>query len=393
MSDRRCDVVVVGAGPAGSSLARDCAARGLQVAVVDPRAKDPWVNTFGTWVDDLEPRADAELLRAALRVVWPQVRVVGFREHLLQRPYGFFDNESLLRHLSSEPVHRSAVVEVARDRAEDGLLVRCADGTRFATRLVIDAGGSGSPLLARHRRLRGGVQSAYGVVTRNAPEQYRHGFTLMDWSKEFDDPTFLYTVDFGDGTVLLEETSLYRRNPLASRELLGRLEQRFGGSLGDEANERVDIPMGWGIPTFSQTVVGFGAAAGFVHPVTGYSVAASLRASSRVASAIEQAVHGVSPIESRVKDVWDAVWPTELRRTRALHQYGLSALGQFGPQELKAFFDAFFSLATDEWSCYLRIDTSPREVTRVMTKFFIRLPWGLRGRVMLANPLSLVRGR
>ena len=393
MSDRRCDVVVVGSGPAGLSLARDCEARGLTVVVIDPRVGDPWVNTFGVWVDDLDVREDADQLRAALRVSWPKVRVVGSREHVLDRPYGFFDNEKLQHHLQAGSPHRSEVVEVVRDRSEDGLVVRCSDSVQISARLVVDAGGSSSSLLARHRRLRGGTQSAHGVVTRNAPQKFRGCFTLMDWSMEFDDPSFLYTVDFGDGTVLLEETALYRRSPLPTSELQDRLLRRLGKMPDNIETERVDIPMGWGIPSRSGTVVGFGAAAGFVHPVTGYSVAASLRASSRVAMAMAQTINEGSPVDSRVDEVWSAVWPSDLRRTRALHQYGLAALATLGPRELRSFFDTFFSLHTPDWAKYLRIDSQSRDVALVMTKFFAKLPWSLRGRIMLTNPTSLVRGR
>jgi lycopene beta-cyclase len=393
MSDRRCDVVVVGGGPAGLCLAHDCEALGLRVIVVDPRGGERWTNTFGLWVDDLDVRDDADRLRSTLRIAWPNVRVVGVREHLLDRAYGFFDNDLLQRHLQPGSLHRSEVVEVVRDRSEDGFVVRCADTTRITARVVIDAGGSNSSLLARHRRMRGGMQSAHGVVTRHAPPQFRDCFTLMDWSMEFTDPSFLYTVDFGDGTVLLEETSLFRPSPLPTAELQSRLARRLGELPDSVDTERVDIPMGWGIPSPSRSVVGFGAAAGFVHPVTGYSVAASLRASVRVAAATANAVNSQASVDSRVDAVWEAVWPRDLRRTRALHQYGLAALSALGPRELRTFFDVFFTLDTPDWSKYLRIDTSPREIASVMTKFFVKLPWSLRGRIMLANPLSLVRGR
>ena len=390
MTEKRCDVVVVGAGPAGSALANSCHALGLDVVVVDPRGSRAWSSTYGTWVDDLDGRSDSDQLKMALRVAWPQVRVVGASERLLERAYGFFDNEKLRTHLQVVPVHPSTVEEVVRDRESNGFVIRCADSTRIWTRLVVDSGGSRSSLLARHRHRDGGVQSAYGVVTRSAPSEFRDCFTLMDWSVEHRDPTFLYTVDFGDGSVLLEETSLFRKTPLDPRVLERRLIERVG-DVPREDVEHVEIPMGWGLPSLSHMVVGFGAAAGYVHPVTGYSVAASLRASDRVAVAIQRSISMDVAVDERVRHVWDAVWPTNLRRTRALHQYGLGSLARFDGSDVKEFFDTFFSLPTSDWSAYLRIDTPPSTIARVMTKFFARMPWRIRVKVMTANPLLLVR--
>jgi len=380
----------VGAGPAGSALAKDCRERGLEVLLVDPRGDEKWHSTYGTWVDDLEDRDDAGVLKETLRISWPTVRVVGSREHWLPRAYGFFDNDRLCSYLRTTPLHLSSVQEVVRDRESDGLVVRCLDGERITARVVVDAGGSRSLLLARHRHHEGGVQSAFGIVTRNSSRAYRDCFTLMDWSVAHRDPTFLYTVDFGDGSVLLEETSLYRRSPLDPQLLEARLIERVG-EISRVGVEHVEIPMGGGIPSSSRTVVGFGAAAGFVHPVTGYSVAASLRASGRVADAIHRGISTGLAVEDRVQHVWDAVWPTNLRRTRALHQYGLASLSRFDGSDVQEFFDTFFTLPAADWSAYLRIDTPPTVIARVMTKFFVRMSWQIRAKVMTANPLLLLR--
>jgi len=76
-----------------------------------------------------------------------------------------------------------------------------------------------------------------------------------------------------------------------------------------------------------------------------------------------------------------------------LHQYGLASLERFDGHDLRAFFDTFFSLSTKDWSDYLRIDTPPATIARVMTKFFARMSWSMRLKVMTANPLSLLVGR
>ena len=49
------DVVVAGAGPAGSALAAELAARGLDVALVSPTPSRPWTATLSGWWDELAP--------------------------------------------------------------------------------------------------------------------------------------------------------------------------------------------------------------------------------------------------------------------------------------------------------------------------------------------------
>ena len=97
MPDQRDDVVVdvaiVGGGPAGLALARALALQGVEPVVV--AASTEWHATYGVWRDDV---ADCDLggeLDTLVRGAWPTVRVVGKRQHLLQRPYVVFDNAHL----------------------------------------------------------------------------------------------------------------------------------------------------------------------------------------------------------------------------------------------------------------------------------------------------------
>jgi lycopene beta-cyclase len=77
------------------------------------------------------------------------------------------------------------------------------------------------------------------------------------------------------------------------------------------------------------------------------------------------------------------VWPRGLRRTRRLHAYGLEVLLRLDQDEMATFFDAFFDLPVDVWTPYLRIDASPREVTRTMTAVLRRLPRAWRRRLVV----------
>ena len=141
---------------------------------------------------------------------------------------------------------------------------------------------------------------------------------------------------------------------------------------------------------FRSRVVGFGAAAGYVHPVTGYSVAGSLRAAPRVADAVTTALRAGQQGSDLSSAVWQSIWPDHLLRTRAWHEAGLHALRRLPSERIGEFFDEFFSLPVELWSAYLRIDTDPGLVRRAMFSMFARSGWALRVR-LAASPGALLR--
>lgn len=376
--------------------------RNVDVVVISPSA--PWHATYGSWRDDV---ADAELgapLESVLRGSWDTVRVVGNREHLLQRPYVVFDNLRLSAALMREvPVIDDIVIDdtvndpgndivhnIAHDVSHDGdtSTIRMASGSSVEAALVIDATGS-RPV----QRGGGGAQTAYGL-TVDLDTAQRVGvlpgvFTLMDWSRP---PTFLYGAPFADGSVLVEETSLYADPPRSLEYLAERLGARLGphGATTTNGVERVTIPMGGPLPDRTARVVAFGASAGYVHPVTGYSVAASLRAAPRVAEAISVCFAQRQRGGKLAKATWDAVWPAAQLRTRAWHAMGLDVLQSLPDAAVAEFFDAFFSLPMHQWSAYLRVDASPREVRRAMLGVFRGVGAATRLRLM-SSPGGLWR--
>jgi lycopene beta-cyclase len=239
----------------------------------------------------------------------------------------------------------------------------------------------------------GGAQTAYGL-TVDLDTAQRLGvlpgaFTLMDWSRP---PTFLYGAPFADGSVLVEETSLYADPPRSLEHLAERLGARLGphGATTTNGVERVTIPMGGPLPDRTARVVAFGASAGYVHPVTGYSVAASLRAAPRVAEAISVCLAQRQRGDKLAKATWDAVWPAAQLRTRAWHAMGLDVLQSLPDAAVAEFFDAFFSLPMHQWSAYLRVDASPREVRRAMLGVFRGVGAATRLRLM-SSPGGLWR--
>lgn len=372
------DVAIVGDGPAGLALAAACGAVGLEVVVHG--SGEPWAATYATWRDDV-PMVPDEVFAS----ITPMVDVIGDRRHRIERPYGVFDNAALREHLLAGLPSGTLRVGRVDPAALDAPTVVVATG----------AGPEAGPDV-------GSVpwQTAHGVVLAELPASLDvapDAVTLMDWRAPGavapapgDPPSFCYVVPVHDGW-LVEETVLAATPAVPPERLRARLERRLGVDgpviVADAVRvEEVRIPMRvtGGPDTDPGAPVRFGAAAGFVHPATGYSVAASLRAASRVARAIAAGA-----------DVHAAVWPRPQRRARVLHDYGLDALLRLDAGETAAFFDAFFDacvgLPVERWAAYLRVDTTPGEVARVMARVFRRAPWSVRRRLMAGDPRVLRR--
>jgi lycopene beta-cyclase len=394
----KCDVLIIGAGPAGRALAFEFATLKHSVIVVDSNPFEQWKSTYGTWVDDLDNRDDAAELGSCFQRIWPQVRVVGKAEHQLSRPYGIFDNSLLQRYLTHDAVrfHKGDVVRIQHNNS-DVLHVQLSTSEQFEARIVFDCGGTQSSLLLRDNQYTGGFQSAYGVHTEAVGTVQAGSFTLMDWSTpagaSANPATFLYAFDLGNGTAMVEETSLVERDAVSDAVLRQRLEQRLGRDFSQATQqvEHVRIAMGGSLPSRIGPVVGFGAAAGFIHPVTGYSVAASLRAAPRVARAVSEALARADSADDIARIGWNAVWPTSFLRTRVLHDFGLAALSRLTTTDIQVFFDHFFSLPQSHWTGYLRIDTKARVIAQNMTRLFFNVPMRIKIKLVRKSPLGLIR--
>ncbi len=396
MPSRRIEVAVVGDGPAGSALAQQLTRLGVETVLFG--ADREWGATYSSWIDDLDAVAGLDEVEIWMHR-FDSVAAVFERPMTVERPYGVIDNDRLREALRNRVTH-----EVRK--------VSSADET--GARIVVDATGWPSGLDGHDgpgsdRRLpddgRVSWQTAIGVVLEHPPEGSLGRPTVMDFSHPpaSDDlavPTFVYAFPVADGW-LVEETVL-AGPALEPERLLPRLASRLGRTVEELTAvavriERVRIPMGAPVPARPRSdgapsTVRFGAAAGMIHPATGYSVASSLRAAERVAGAVRECLARPGPVD-RAADavaIADAVWPRDLRRARRLHDFGLDVLLGMDTAEIRAFFQAFFDLPPERWAPYLRIDTPPSELARIMTAVFRRADWPLRRQLLRGNPRSLV---
>ncbi len=417
---RLVDVVVIGDGPAGSALAAACGRRGVDVVLVGPDLA--WEQTYGTWVDDLAGVEGLADVAGVLGVTIESIAVHTDRSRELRRAYGLFDNQALRRvvrgdvehvcgrvdTVTSSPDgatrHRVHVTPTGSDQAASG------EAMEFRARLVVDTAGWPSSFARRSSTTAPAWQTAMGVVLAEPPDGDLGHATWMDFRavgagavparRSSIGPhgvtTFCYSLPVRDGW-MVEETVLAARPAVEPIALLPRLAARLGRHPDDVLaaavrTEYVRIPMGGPRPDGDQPVVAFGAAAGYVHPATGFSVTASLRAAPRVGDAVVEALAATSSSSSADSSlVSDAVWTPAMRRTRVLHDYGLEVLLRQEDDEVRAFFGEFFDLPVEQWSSYLRIDTPPGELAAVMMRLFSASSWSMRRRLMSGNPVAFAR--
>ena len=395
MTDRRtiacdvsADVVVIGDGPAGSALAAALHRLGVDVVLVGPG--EPWRSTYTTWVDDVDGLG---VLDGA--EVWAhrfdQITVRFDRARVLDRPYGVIDNDALRAHLQNGVPHVLGVV---------------SDPSDVTARLVVDATGWPSKLAGPTDAMPDapGWQTAFGVVLAHPPSGSLGVPTMMDFSDpgaviagRESIPSFAYSLPVDDGW-LVEETVLTASPPVDPRTLQPVLAARLGMTVDELlgvaiTTETVRIPMGAPPPARNAGgPVRFGAAAGMIHPATGYSIGSALRSADRVALSIASELgrrDGRSAIDSA--PVRRAVWPPASRRTRHLHDYGHDVLLGLDRDGVNRFFETFFELAPGAWVDYLRIDSPPTRLASGMMKMFAAAPWRLRARLVTGDPRRFIR--
>lgn len=375
ISPARTDIVVLGLGPAGRAVAAGCAARGLAVTAVDPHPDSPWRATYGAWRDELNATVPVAATVAAPQA-WTTHRQV------LDRAYCVVDTAALQQSLDL-----SDVTVVAGRASADGRML--ADGTPLSAAVIIDA--RGAPARARTQ------QSAYGVVVaRSRAEPVLDGAEalFMDWRTDHggdcgDGASFLYAVPLDDDRVLLEETCLAAKPGMTLTVLARRLRTRLavrGLRLdGSEPVERVRFALDTPLPARewvgrTPTTVRFGAAAPLVHPASGYSVATALGYSADIVEIVHAG--------GSTGELQRLIWPVRARAVHALRLRGLRTMLGFAPEDLPAFFAAFFALPAEQQRRYLSGRAELAGTAIAMTAMLPHLPprlrWQLVRRAVIA---------
>ena len=376
------DVVVAGGGPAGWSSAAACADRGLEVVLVEPSPDRPWGHTYGLWDHELPADLPADTVATCRRGV-----AIAGATHDLADAYAVLNTEALRRHLYRGAVRvRPGRAVAATASGPPGVVLDDGDEVRAA--LVVDASGAARALSRTRAPRRAAEQTAHGVVVDRAVADRVTGGRLvfMDWRRTHGRPgwpTFLYAVDLDADRVLLEETSLARRPGLPLRELRERLHARLrahglaDAEIPDDrsgASERVRFPVDSPRHDPPPGVVAVGAAAPWVHPASGYSLAASLALAPRTAEAVARALDGRDAGRTAVDAARGVVDPPSARVVHGLRRRGLDVLLRMPPADVPGFFDAFFAMPAHHQRAYLSARDDVAASVAAMTALFARLP-------------------
>lgn len=407
------DVVVIGGGPAGLSLTASLGARGVSVLCADATLDKRWPNNYGTWIDDLEPLGLDDCVSHRWKKTSVHVHPDG-RKTMCDRQYSRVDRVALKGRLLERCIQSRSVTVLrakaqfvdtatngdvsyitlespdkevvrAQRRNENGDLEEMGqvseDGKsihKVAATVVVDATGHELMFTRKEEGKTPGYQAAYGIECRVSSEGYapfaKDEMLLMDFrddhmqatpadrKQSLEQPTFLYVMpmDGDEGRrAFFEETSLVASPAMDFDQLKERLYKRLG-YYGIEV-EAVDdeefclIPMGGAMPLVRQRVVGFGGAASFVHPATGYMIGRALALAESAADIIAEEIKSGSGNSANEKAfrIWDRIWNTARQRQRDFFNFGGEYIASIDLAKTRDFFTAFFTLPKSQWADFL----------------------------------------
>lgn len=410
---QRCDVLVIGGGPAGLCLAAEVAKLGLTTTVIASGLGETWERSYGTFAKDV---ATADLGEAVKRrFSCPLVQVSSREPIALSESYLRFDTgalQSLLfeRAARADVQFLSGTVSTVEFDAQSKRTVCGASmvpgpgdahsearTVQLEARVVVNASGGELPGPNWHRVTPTGYQSAYGEWIEVPEHPFAEGeMSLMDYRRldstrpdEAFPASFLYALPEsggrrGPGTLFVQETVLVSRVPVPMPILRERLTRRLD-QLGLRrtrtlGTERCVIPLGGALPDKRGIVLPFGAAAGLVHPATGYQLATALTLAPEVGRIVaERLPCGVDDV---VSAALEHMWPDKNRRARRFYELGAATLASLSPSMMEEFIGEFFSLPGGRWQRFMAGTMGASEIAETMWRIFMLARGPLRAQLI-----------
>lgn len=403
--DSALDLVVIGCGPAGLSLAAEAAKEGLRVGLIGPDL--PFTNNYGVWADEFKDLG----LECCIEHVWHDTIVYldNGDPILVGRAYGrvsrhLFHEELLRRCFEYGVSFLDSKVEKIIEANDGHSLVAIENDIMIPCRLAIVASGAASGKLLEYEvgGPRVSLQTAYGVEVEVENNPYDPSLMVfMDYrdcrkqksqSQEEEYPTFLYAMPLSPTRVFFEETCLAARNAmpfdLLKQKLMSRLDSMGVRIIKIYEEEWSYIPVGGSLPNMEQKNLAFGAAASMIHPATGYSVVRSLSEAPKYASTIAAILRqgtpskNVFPWEKSMENIsmqaWRTLWPEERQRQRAFYLFGLALILDLDIEGIRTFFRTFFRLPNWMLQGFLGSTLSSADLILFSLYMFVMAPQSMR---------------
>jgi geranylgeranyl reductase family protein len=387
------DVVVVGAGPAGSATATHLARRGLRVSLLE-KSRFPREKVCG---DGLTPRGTRQLIRLGIdtaeaagwlhnkglriyggerpfQLEWPDL--ADFPSYGLVRPRADFD-ELLARHAvaaGASLYELSNVVEPIIDSRTGRIVgVRTKDGRRFTAPIVVAADGN-STRLSLAMGLSRREDRPMGVAVRTYYASPRHCDDYLEsWLELWEGkpgksallPGYGWIFGMGDGTCnvglgILNTSSAFGKTDY--KDLLRRWLENTPEDWGFRSHNMIApvrgaaLPMGFNRqPHYGRGLLLVGDAGGMINPFNGEGIAYAMESAEIAATAMAEA-HDRGPGSPAAE--------------RALQSY---------PTKLKAELGGYYTLGRT----FVKLIGDPR-VMRVCTTY------GLPRRTLMRFTLKLL---
>ncbi|MFZ0529503.1 MAG: geranylgeranyl reductase family protein [Propionicimonas sp.] len=322
------DVIVVGAGPGGSSAAAHLADRGLDVVLLEKSAF-PREKVCG---DGLTPRAVKQLIRLGIdtspEAGWVHnkgLRVYGGRTEPFELPwpdlaefppYGLvraraqFDKILADRAVAggARLFERTTVTEPIIDERSDRIVgVRAKDGRSFRAPVVVAADGNsarlalGMGLAKRTDRPMGVAVRAYFTSPRTDDDYMESWLELWDGKPGESNllPGYGWIFGMGDGTVNVGLGTVSSRSEPAKlnyREMFGRWLANTPPEWGFTPENQVGPTLGAALPmsfnrqpAYTRGLLLVGDAGGMVSPFNGEGISYAMEAAEMAADAIADA--------------------------------------------------------------------------------------------------------
>jgi menaquinone-9 beta-reductase len=343
------DVVVVGAGPAGSATATHLARRGLRVSLLE-KSRFPREKVCG---DGLTPRGTRQLIRLGIdtseaagwlhnkglriyggerpfQLEWPDL--ADFPSHGLVRPRADLD-DLLARHAvaaGASLYELSNVVEPIIDsRTDRATGVRTKDGRRFTAPIVVAADGNSTRLsLAMGLNRREDRPMGVAVRTYYASPRHRDDW-LESWLELWDGkpgksallPGYGWIFGMGDGTCnvglgILNTSAAFGKTDY--KDLLRRWLDNTPEDWGFRSQNMITpvrgaaLPMGFNRqPHYGRGLLLVGDAGGMINPFNGEGIAYAMESAEIAATAMAEA-HEQGPGSPAAERALES-YPTKLK--------------------------------------------------------------------------------